>query len=367
MKKYLILFLFPLLVNAQSAKVPIIPINEFYDGIHHWQLEHNEINYSRLAPYKTIEIANNFLAWQNKDGGWPKNIDWLAILNIDSVRNALRPKSRQSTLDNRNTFAQIRFLSTVYYYTKDKIYLRSAERGLNYLLATQNASGGWRGWDVDAITFNDEVMTGVMELFLEISDKNPIYDWITPSLRKQIIRSYKRALDVTLRCQVVVNGEKTVWCQQLDHNTLLPCNARTFELASLTANESCDVLLFLMKIKQPNQEIISAVESGVRWLEKSKINGIRVEKIPLSKDKIINHLYPYDLIVVEDSLAKPLWARFYEIETNRPFMCTRQGQKVYNLSEIDPERRTGYAWYGSWPEKVFKEYPLWKVRINKKN
>ena len=64
-------------------------------------------------------------------------------------------------------------------------------------------------------------------------------------------------------------------------------------------------------------------------------------------------------MVVADS-SSTLWARFYEIETNRPFFCGRDGIKKYSLAEIDPERRTGYAWYGTWPAKlVAKEFPNW--------
>jgi hypothetical protein len=30
------------------------------------------------------------------------------------------------------------------------------------------------------------------------------------------------------------------------------------------------------------------------------------------------------------------------------------------VKEIESERRNGYAWYGTWPEKLLKtEYPAW--------
>jgi PelA/Pel-15E family pectate lyase len=366
MKHNLSFFLLCFAFSLYAAKTPIIAIDEFNDGIHHWKLEHKNIDYPRIHPDSSRLIADNLLAWQNADGGWPKNIDWLGILNVDSVRAALRARYRESTLDNRNVFPQIRYLAKVYTLTKKKKYRVAAVKGLRYLLATQHASGGWRGWDVDAITFNDEIMTGVMELFLEIKENSPDYKWVPVHLRKQIIRSYEKALDLTLRCQVSVNGQKTAWGQQHDHKTLLPCKARTFELASLTANESCDVLLFLMKIPHPSTEIVTAIEAGVKWLEKSALQGIKVEKITIAEDKIINHMYPYDLVVVKDSTARDIWARFYEIETNCPFMATRQGEKVFRLEDVDPERRTGYAWYGYWPEKVLKAYPFWKARIEKK-
>jgi len=60
---------------------------------------------------------------------------------------------------------------------------------------------------------------------------------------------------------------------------------------------------------------------------------------------------------------KTVWARFYEIATNRPFFSGRDSRKKYNVAEIEVERRTGYAWYGTWPEKLIMiKYPEWVKR-----
>ena len=50
-------------------------IDKLSDGIHHWNLGHPERTYARYTPEQYKEIADNFIAYQNKDGGWPKNID----------------------------------------------------------------------------------------------------------------------------------------------------------------------------------------------------------------------------------------------------------------------------------------------------
>lgn len=118
-----------------------------------------------------------------------------------------------------------------------------------------------------------------------------------------------------------------------------------------------------MKIKDPAPEIIESVKNAVRWLEKVKLTGMRIERIKLNDKDIINHEYPYDNIVVEDTNAKPIWARFYEVKDNTPFLCTRQGIKVWKLSDVNPERRTGYDWYGYWPEEVLEYYPKWLKSI----
>ena len=55
------------------------------------------------------------------------------------------------------------------------------------------------------------------------------------------------------------------------------------------------------------------------------------------------------------------WARFYELETNRPVFSGRDGVIRYRIEEIEKERQDGYAWLGSWPRNfIDKDYPDWK-------
>jgi pectate lyase len=64
-------------------------------------------------------------------------------------------------------------------------------------------------------------------------------------------------------------------------------------------------------------------------------------------------------LVIKDASAPVIWARFYEIETNRPIFCGRDGLIKYDISQIEAERRNGYAWYGNWGEKVARAYAEW--------
>ena len=333
------------------------------DGIHHWNLGHPVRGYARYAPGQYKEIADNFIAYQNPDGGWPKNIDWLAILPVDSVRSTLKPKDRKSTLDNRNTYPQVDYLAQAYALTKQSKYKNAAIKGLDYLLKTQKKNGGWRGWDVDAITYNDNVTTGVLELFLRINQGDIHYAWLDEPLRKRVYQAWLKGLDVVLRTQYVQNGVKTVWGQQHDNETLLPVKARAYELPSLVSGESCAILRLLMDIPHPDSQVVEAVKAGVAWLEKSAIRGIRVEKVPVGKEQMINPEYPYDRIVVKDKKAPRIWARFYELDTNRPFMANRDGKKVYRLEDVEPERRVGYGWYTYAPEAILQAYPAWLRKV----
>jgi len=141
-----------------------------------------------------------------------------------------------------------------------------------------------------------------------------------------------------------------VWCAQHDEVDYRPRSGRAYELASLSGAESVGILRLLMSLERPNLEVIRAIKAGAEWFEAAKLTGLRVEKAD------------GDRRVVPDPEAPPLWARFYEIESGRPFFCGRDGVKKYALAEIESERRNGYAWYGEWGRAVAKEFAQWKAK-----
>ncbi len=339
-----------------------IDLSKFSDGIHHWELYSKTRSISRLDTSDVLGIADNLLAYQNADGGWPKNIDWLATNSPDSVISALSERYRQSTYDNRNTFPQIEYLAAVYQQTGIDKYRMAAQKGFQYILDTEYPKGGWRGWDADVVTFNDDVMTGVMDLLLDVRQKHTYYDWIGPQYRQQLIAAYDRGLNVILKSQIIIGGKKTAWCQQHDFETYAPVQGRTYEHPSVTARESCDIILFLMKIEDPDQEVIEAVESAVDWLNEVKIEGHRYAKIPIPVRSYHETTVDYDREFVPDATAKPVWARYYDLERNEPFLSLRDGTIVYSLEEISFDRRIGYAWYGYWPESITEPYREWKKK-----
>ena len=364
---FFFLLIFPGIITtlAQDNKYEAIDISGFEDGIRHWKNgSGKELVYERYDVDEITKIADNLLKFQNADGGWPKNVDWLGKLEYDEVWKRLSNFERKSTCDNRNTYTQIEYLSKVYTTTNENKYRDGAVRGLKFILSTQNENGGWRGADVDAITYNDDLMTGIMNLFLDIEEGRPYYNWISNDMMSDIEESLKRAIDVTVKCQIIVNNKKTGWCQQHDNKTLLPVKARSYELPSIASLESTSVVEFLMRIEYPDQKIIEAINGAVAWLEESKIYGIRPEWIEVDNRDLDENYKRYDVKVIADQEAPPIWARYYEIETNRPFFCNRDGIKVYKLDQVAQERRIGYAWYGYWPEAALCAYPEWKKSLD---
>ncbi len=355
----LLLALLPGAAMAQQSS------NRFADDLDFWKKPSKGQTYARYEVGQFREIADNILAYQNEDGGWPKNLDMRAMLDPDSVVLALKPHSRRSTLDNNATYTQIEYLAEAYTATGDERYRDGARQGIEYMLATQYPNGGWRGWDADALTFNDGVMCGVLSAWLDVLKNKPYYTWVDKELKKRIRASWERGLDAVLRTQYVRDGVKTVWAQQYDHETLVPVKARAYELPGLAAGESAGIVLLLMRISKPSPEVVEAVKAAVAWFEATKIVGKKVVTVKLAPEQREDPSIAVDRIVVDDPQAPPMWARYYELDTDEIFMCRRDGVKVYRLCDVPAERRVGYAWYGPWGNSVLAKYPAWLAKIEK--
>ena len=70
-----------------------------------------------------------------------------------------------------------------------------------------------------------------------------------------------------------------------------------------------------------------------------------------------------DRHAVSDESAPALWARFYELGTNKPIYVGRDKVIRYDFNGIERERRIGYNYLGEWPAKlILQDYPRWRER-----
>ena len=314
---------------------------------------------------ESIRIAENVLLYQNDNGGWPKNIDMARKLSeADKSRLGQTHNQSETIIDNGATWSQIRFLALVHESTGDARFAAAAEHGIEFLLAAQYPSGGWpmiyplRKGYYSHITFNDGAMIGVMNLLHEVAQGKKPFAFVDAPLRTRSQQAINKGIEVILRTQVVVDGQPTVWCAQYDETTLEPAGARTYELASLSGYESIGIVKYLIGVEDPSPEIKRAIESAVDWFNKVKIEGqaVQWERDPVTGRSI-------DRTVVADPSASPIWARFYEIGTNRPMFVGRDGIVHEHLADIEQERRLGYAWLGDWPKQLLdKDYPAWQKK-----
>jgi PelA/Pel-15E family pectate lyase len=323
----------------------------------------SEVSRQPSAWYASDEaraIADNVIAYQTPSGGWQKNTDMtVAPAKAEADANATSSE-HAPTIDNGATTSQIRFLATVFEANGQERHRDAALRGLDYLFAAQYANGGWpqffplRKGYYTHITFNDDATRNVLEIVRDVAAGVKPYGFVDEARRTRATDALKRGIDCILRCQIVVDGKPTVWAAQHDENTFAPAPARKFEPACFTAQESAGLVRFLMSLDKPSPEILASVQGAVAWFERTKLTGIRFNRIKTPEGK--------DGVVVPDPDAPPIWARFYELGTERPIFIGRDEVIHYSLAEIERERRGGYAWYDDRPAEILKKYPSWANR-----
>ncbi len=309
---------------------------------------------------KTDSVAEKMLIYQLSNGGWPKQLHDKSVVKYEyPLTEVLLEKIKatsymHATIDNAATSREINALVLAYKNTGNQSYLKAAEKGIDYLLKAQYANGGWPQYYPDKssyraeITYNDNAMINALTIMLNIAYKTNGFDVVDVKYIPKAEEAVKRGIDCILKTQFIQNGKLTIWAAQYNENTLVPAKARAFEPASLSTGESVGVVRFLMKLKSPSDKVKNAIKNAMEWFEGTKIVGVKYDKIA-EKDKGL----------VKDPEAVS-WARFYDLQTNKPIFGDRDNTIKDRIEDISQERRFGYAWYGTFAQNLLaKEYPKW--------
>lgn len=306
---------------------------------------------SWFASAEARRIADNILSWQvGETGGWPL---------MNTIREPKRPGESQAgpwgtrAALIKATVNEMRFLARAQAAKPDPRYVPAIDRGLGYILGAQYPTGGWpHSWPNFAnpydhqATLNDDEMVDLMELLHDVATR-PEFRVLPAARRKAAQAAFDRGIDFILKTQIRTNGTLTAWAQQYDEKTLEPRGARKFEPVAISGGESANVLLLLMTIERPSAAVKQAIEAGAAWYKAVQIDGIRVEHTGT------------DRVVHPDASAPPIWARYYEIGSNRPIFVGRDGIIRATLADVEQERRGGYAWYGDWGIAVLERHAQW--------
>jgi PelA/Pel-15E family pectate lyase len=313
------------------------------------------------ATSEARKVADSVLLYQSTHGAWPKNTD-LTKPATPQVFAEIQNSGSADTIDNGATTIPMRFLALMATATGEARYREAFERGLDYLFTAQYPNGGWpqffplREGYYSHVTYNDDAMVNVLTLLRDTGAALPPYAFVSRARAAKASAAVAHGVDVILKTQLKQDGKLVGWCAQYDEKTLVPAWARKYEPPSLSGNESVGLTRFLMEIEKPTPEIVAAIEGSVAWLGSVPISGLRYEDFTGADGK-------RDRRVVTDPSAPRLWARFYELGTNRPLFLGRDSVFHYALNEIEQERRGGYAYYGVWPETLLtKDYPRWRAK-----
>jgi len=197
------------------------------------------------------------------------------------------------------------------------------------VLKAQFENGAWPQWYPLAkrgysryYTFNDGAINDCIEVML---DAYRIYN------DGLYLESAKRGGDFIILSQLP--KPQAGWAQQYNYE-LKPAWARSFEPPAVCSAATSRNIRTLIKLYLVTGEkrYLEPIPSAIEWLENSKI-------------------------------GENLWARFYELKTNRPIYCDRGRKITYNVDELGEERRYGYSWQSSYgiPGSIRRYYKVKKV------
>ena len=321
---------------------------------------------AKLTADKTL--ADNIITWQMPHGGWYKNDKsvYAAPWNGTAPRSGWTGANsvELGTIDNNATVTEMMFLADVYKRSGDTKYRDSARKGMDFLFTMQVASGGFpqvypaRAGTLysNYVTFNDNAMARVLILLDQTSKQvAPLDgDLFTADQQAKLAPAIARAVDYILKAQIVEAGAKTVWCAQHDPVSYVPKGARSYELPSKSGQESVGVITFLMTQPQ-TPEIKAAVQAAIAWYKSDMVkvaDTAYVSRASGSTDDMYNP--------IQARPGSTMWYRFYDLDQDVGFFSGRLPSdnppgvgKQYDIMKIEPERRYGYQWGGSYGTSLF--------------
>ena len=283
--------------------------------------------------------AEAILSYQLPSGGWSKAVGY---------NHGPRPKGTSwvhqdqtfhyaGTFDNRSTTEQIHFLALMHEATHVPDYGSAALRGLAYIFTSQYPTGGWpqcyplEGGYHDAITLNDSAMQHVLEILLMAAEGKSGFGWLDNDVRAKARAAFDRGVSTLLKIQVRKNGKLGVWAAQYDPFTLQPVCARGFEPAGLSGgSESIDSVRFLFTLPRPSKEIITSIESALRWFAEHKVT---------------------------DAKGQETWGRFYDLNTELPFYPGKNDGRCWpDYDDMIKANKGGYDFFGSKPADLIGKW-----------
>lgn len=310
-------------------------------------------------------LAEKMMVYQLPNGGWgkhnsdKKNVDYTKKIDAKLLKIIKANDNDLATIDNNATSKEINSLIKAYGTTKNPAYLKSAEKGIEYLLSMQYENGGFPQYFPNSaiyrkqVTYNDNAMINALTILYNVSEGKEGFDAVDQKLKEKSKIAVQKGLDCILKTQVMQNGKLSIWADQYNEVTLVPEKARAFEPMSLATGESVGILKFLM-MQPVTPEIEKSIRFAVQWFDESRIKD-HTYQVSREGEKAIRTLSRKE--------GSSVWARFYDIPTNKPVFGDRDGSVKFNYEEVSEERRMGYSWYNEAGTKLIdNDYPKWLKR-----
>lgn len=313
--------------------------------------------------------ADHMLTWQLPHGGFYKN----AVEVYDAAWDGSAKRAgwtgddgvELGTIDNGATVNELLFLANVYQRAPKDAYREGVRKAFDFLLRMQLPSGGFpqvypaRGGNSysNYVTFNDDAMARVLVLLqLGARREPPLHgDLLDDSQAARAEAAIAAAVDFILKAQITQDGAKTVWCAQHDPISYEPRGARSYEHASKSGSESVGVVAFLMTLPQ-TPEVKAAVQAALAWFASPSVMLEDTAYVSRPEGNTDDNYNP-----IQARPGSTMWCRFYELDRDDCFFSGRAATddppgkgKQSDIMAIEPERRYGYQWGGSYGSKLLE-------------
>jgi PelA/Pel-15E family pectate lyase len=292
-------------------------------------------------------VAHALARGQLESGGWEYSVDFdpkkFPLCYRRTGKGKLTPaeaaKRRNiTTFDDDNTQSALRFLMAYVAAQNNDTEARAAvEYGLAKMIEAQYPNGAWpQRYDGKPRNPSDfpvkraEYPKDYPRIYPKINyaghytfNDNTIHDCIGVMLdayhrygKAEHLASAKKAGDFMILAQMP--EPQPVWAQQYNAN-MEPAWARAFEPPAITGNESVGVIRGLIELylETGDEKYLKPIPPALAWYKRSAI-------------------------------APNTWARYYELQTNKPIYGDRDGKIYYRVEDISEERQHGYSWKGTY-------------------
>jgi hypothetical protein len=296
--------------------------------------------------------AHALAVGQLESGGWDYLVEfdpqlsakWYRRSDVGRIPAAQAAKRRNiSTFDDDNTQSALRLLVAVVAASgasnepRDVRIREARDYGLQRLLEAQRPNGGWpqrwTGVRVDPkdypvqrarlpkdypreypkenymghYTLNDNTQRDCVTTLLEAAKRLGRADYRAAALRGG---------DFLILAQLP--EPQPIWAQQYNAQ-LEPAWARAFEPPCACSGESGGAMRLLIDLylETGEEKYLEPIPRALAWYRRSEV-------------------------------GPGVWARMYELGTNKPIYGDRDGKIRYRLEELSEERRTGYSWQSSY-------------------
>ena len=296
--------------------------------------------------------ADALAVGQLESGGWDYLVEFDPKLGAAWYRRTdagkisaddAAKRKNATTFDDDNTQSALRLLLAVADASKGAseprdVRIREArDYALTKLLAAQRPNGGWpqrwTGVPVDPKEYPVQRARFQNDYPREYSRQNyngyyTLNDNTQRDCVMTLLDAAKRLGRPEYRTAALNGGNflllaqlpepQPTWAQQYNPQ-LEPAWARAFEPPSVCSNESGGAMRLLVDLylETGDAKYLEPLPRAIAWFKRSEI-------------------------------APGLWARLYEIGTNKPVYGDRDGKIHYTVEELTPERQTGYSWKGAY-------------------